>query len=123
MKMPSAQSRPAQKIIFGDRYIGGDSDLLSWKEGIGRLAGLGFNAMYPVPANLTPALREVGINKTWGAVYNPPGYAFNFKPTRGKEFSDFVKEQVAPRWRRAGRKTKSPLGHCRRTRLVIIGAV
>jgi len=36
------------------------------------------------PANLTPALREVGINKTWGAVYNPPGYAFNFKPTRAR---------------------------------------
>jgi hypothetical protein len=89
------KERPT-KILFGERYIGSDNDVLSWKEGIQRLCGLGFNALHPVPANLTATVREAGIKKIWGAVYNPPGYAFNFSPQRHEEFKKFVQDQIAP---------------------------
>jgi hypothetical protein len=89
------KERPT-KILFGERYIGSDNDVLSWKEGIQRLCGLGFNALHPVPANLTATVREAGIKKIWGAVYNPPGYAFNFGPQRQEEFKKFVQAQIAP---------------------------
>ncbi|QDA59516.1 hypothetical protein [Hymenobacter jejuensis] len=90
-----ANERP-KKILFGDRYIGGDNDNLSWKEGIRRLCGLGFNALHPVPANLTATVREAGIQKLWGAVYNPPGYAFNFSSNRHAEFVKFAQDQINP---------------------------
>lgn len=89
------KERPT-KILFGERYIGSDDDALSWKEGIQRLCGLGFNALYPVPAHLTATVREAGVKKIWGAVYNPPGYAFNFTPQRHNEFVKFVQDQIAP---------------------------
>jgi hypothetical protein len=85
-----------KKILFGDRYIGQDNDTLSWKEGIQRLSGLGFNVLHPVPANLTETVRAGGINKLWGAIYNPPGGVFNFKPDRHAEFVKFVQDQVNP---------------------------
>ena len=85
-----------KKILFGDRYIGSDNDTLSWKEGIQRLSGLGFNALHPVPANLTETVRAGGINKLWGAVYNPPGGVFNFDPKRHEVFVKFVQEQLDP---------------------------
>ncbi|RSK48797.1 hypothetical protein [Hymenobacter rigui] len=89
------QERP-KKILFGERYIGSDNDYLSWREGIRRLCGLGFNVLHPVPANLTSTVRAAGIQKIWGAVYNPPGYAFNFGPQRHAEFVKFVQDQVNP---------------------------
>lgn len=89
------QERP-KKILFGERYIGADDDYLSWREGITRLCGLGFNALHPVPAHLTETVRAAGIRKLWGAVYNPPGYAFNFSPQRQQEFTRFVQDQLAP---------------------------
>lgn len=88
------EDRP-QKIIFGERYIGGDNDALAWREGIERLCGLGFNAMHPVPAAYVPVIREGGINRLWGAAYSPPGYAFNFATNRHAIFDDFASNQIA----------------------------
>jgi hypothetical protein len=85
-----------RKILFGDRFIGGDSDLIHWKEGVERLCGIGFNAHYTVPEGIDAMLREAGITKIYGAIYNPPGYAFNFDPNRQKIFDDFAQQQVAP---------------------------
>lgn len=90
--LPNAD-RP-QKIVFGGRYIGGDNDALCWREGIRRLSGLGFNAMHGVPKSFIPVVREGGISRLWGAVYNPPGYAFNFKPDRETIFRDFAAGQI-----------------------------
>ncbi|RPD47692.1 hypothetical protein DNI29_09595 [Hymenobacter sediminis] len=89
------KERP-KKIMFGERYIGSDDDFLSWQEGIRRLAGLGFNALHTVPAHLTATVRAAGIHRIWGAVYNPPGYAFHFGPQRHAEFTKFVQDQVNP---------------------------
>ncbi|MCA9071530.1 MAG: hypothetical protein KDA84_21535, partial [Planctomycetaceae bacterium] len=100
--LPKAD-RP-QKILFGGRYIGGDNDALCWREGIRRLSGLGFNAMHSVPKAFIPVVREGGISRLWGAVYNPPGYAFNFKPDRDKIFRDFaagqIKKSLTDGWKR-----------------------
>ncbi|MCA8831100.1 type 1 glutamine amidotransferase family protein [Hymenobacter pini] len=85
-----------KKILFGERYIGADDDYLSWREGVRRLCGLGFNALHPVPAHLTATVKAAGIRKIWGAVYNPPGYAFNFNPQRQAEFVKFAQDQIAP---------------------------
>ena len=43
-----------KRIVFGERYIGGDSDALCWREGIQRLCGLGFNALHSVPKSFIP---------------------------------------------------------------------
>jgi hypothetical protein len=84
-----------RRIVFGERYIGGDDAALCWREGIQRLCGLGFNALHGVPAAFIPTVREAGITKLWGAVYNPPGYAFNFATNRPAIFRDFAAAQVA----------------------------
>lgn len=90
------ENQRPKKILFGERYIGSDNDVLSWHEGIKRLCGIGFNTLHPVPAALTSTVRAAGIRKIWGAVYNPPGYAFNFTPQRHTEFVKFVQDQIAP---------------------------
>ena len=90
-----AADRP-KHIVFGDRYENYDSDAVCWREGIKRLAGLGFNAMHGVPAVFTPAVREAGVNRLWGAVYNPPGYAFNFATNRQEVFRTFAAGQIGP---------------------------
>lgn len=83
-----------QQILFGGRYIGGDNDAICWREGIRRLSGLGFNAMHGVPKAFIPVVREGGISRLWGAVYNPPGYAFNFASDRDEIFRDFAAGQI-----------------------------
>lgn len=87
------ENRP-QKIVFGDRYIGGDGDAICQREGISRLCGLGFNAMHAVPRQFLECVRDGGISNLWGAVYSPPGYAFNFATNRHEVFREFVKKQV-----------------------------
>ncbi len=90
-----AEQRP-KKILVGERFIGGDQDLVDWREGIGRLAGMGFNAIHNVPPPLVEEAQRLGFTRVWGAVYNPPGYAFNFAPDRHEQFVKFVEEQIAP---------------------------
>lgn len=97
------EDRP-KRIIFGDRYIGGDSDAIAWREGIERLCGLGFNAMHGVPPAYIPVVREGGISRLWGAVYSPPGYAFSFATNRQEIFRAFAEKQISSAldagWRR-----------------------
>lgn len=88
------QDRP-KRIVFGERYIGGDGDAVCWREGIERLCGLGFNAMHAVPKAFIPVVREGGITQLWGAVYNPPGYAFHFATNREAIFRKFAADQIA----------------------------
>ncbi len=93
-----------KRIVFGDRYEGYDTDAVCWREGIQRLAGLGFNAMSEVPAGFTPAVREAGVNRIWGAVYCPPGYAFDFATNRHEVLRKFVADKIraalAAGWKR-----------------------
>ena len=99
--MKNAQIAPEdrpQQIIIGDSYRGADEDLINWKESIGRLAGLGFNAIHHVPTGMKSAVQDAGISKVWGGVVSPPGWGFNWKPEaeREAELKAFVGSQVDP---------------------------
>lgn len=85
-----------KKIIVADRFIG-DGDLNNWREGMTNLAKAGFNAMLMPPAPVyRDLLREVGDHKLTYAVYNPPGYAFDFAdditPESIREWADKLAE-------------------------------
>ena len=75
--VPSAERAKHFPII--DRFIGGDGDRTNWREGITQLSRAGFNAiMAPPSRNVRQLLREAGQERTAWAIYNPPGYAFDF---------------------------------------------
>lgn len=75
-----------EKLLIIDRFIGGDSDFYNWKQGLDNLSKLGFNAfLMPPDKNLRELMLKTGIQKISWAVYNPPGYAFDFDE---KETSD-----------------------------------
>lgn len=62
-----------------DRFIGGDDDRTAWREGIQGLGRAGFNAiMLPPSAKIRELLLDSGLSRTACAVYNPPGYAFDY---------------------------------------------
>jgi len=90
-----AEDRP-KRIILGERFIGGDDDFVDWREGLERLAAMGFNAIHHVPKPLVAEAQRLGFTRVWGAVYNPPGYAFNFETNRQEQFVKFVEDQIAP---------------------------
>src|ERR1051326_1316131 len=93
-QIPSDQ-RP-KKFVFGERFIGGDNDMIDWREGLERLSAMGFNAIHGVPRPLVEEAQRMGFTRVWGAVYNPPGYAFNFAPDRQQQFVKFVEAEIAP---------------------------
>ena len=67
-----------------DRFIGSDNDRDAWEEGISQLSKAGFNAlMLPGDTTTRDMLLKVGLRRTAGAIYNPPGYAFDF--TKGND--------------------------------------
>ena len=69
----------AQHFPIIDRFIGGDSDRTSWREGIEELSRAGFNAiMLPPDPRVRDLLLETGQQRTAWAIYNPPGYAFDY---------------------------------------------
>lgn len=68
-----------KKFPIVDRFITGDSDRLALREGIHTLANAGFSAIMLPPDNRQrECLLETGNRRTAWAVYNPPGYAFDF---------------------------------------------
>lgn len=68
-----------EKLLIVDRFIGGDSDFYDWKQGIDNLSKIGFNVLLmPPDKDLRKLLLQTGIKKIHWAVYNPPGYAFDF---------------------------------------------
>jgi Beta-galactosidase trimerisation domain len=80
-QVPRAQ-RP-RKFPLVDRFIGGDDDRLNWREGIEQLARAGMSAlMLPASRPIRELLLQAGLHRTAWAVYNPPGYAFNFGDPR-----------------------------------------
>jgi hypothetical protein len=75
--VPEAE-RPRRFPIV-DRFIGGDGDRRAWREGIEHLARAGFSAiMLPPSGPIRDLLLELGLRRTAWAVYNPPGYAFDY---------------------------------------------
>ena len=68
-----------KKFPIVDRFISGDNDLIALKEGITALAGAGFSAiMLPPDKRQREQLLSTGNRRTAWAVYNPPGYAFDY---------------------------------------------
>lgn len=67
-----------------DRFIGGSDDAREWTEGLNYLARAGFNSlMVPADAKYRELLLKAGLRRTAGAIYNPPGYAFEFTAKPG----------------------------------------
>jgi hypothetical protein len=67
-----------------DRFIGSDNDRDAWEEGLSQLSKAGFNGLMLSGDKTTrDMLLNVGLRRTAGAIYNPPGYAFDF--TRGND--------------------------------------
>lgn len=62
-----------QKIVFGDRFIGIDSNEEMWRDGLRLLALLGFNAIQTTGhSNAKPLIADWGVARTHGAIYSPP---------------------------------------------------
>ncbi len=101
VNVPETQ-RP-RKFPIVDRFIGGDDDRRAWREGIEQLNRAGFSAiMLPPDAKLREMLLATGQRRTAWAVYNPPGYAFDFDPqVTSESIDDWAKQQSKP-YRDAG---------------------
>ena len=94
--VPPAE-RP-QRFPIIDRFIGGDADQNDWQEGIEQLAGAGFSAiMLPPDARWRDVLLTTGNRRTAWAVYNPPGYAFDYdEKVTPASIADWARQQAAP---------------------------
>jgi len=77
VKVTDAQ-RPKHFPII-DRFIGGDNDRDAWETGISELSKAGFSVL-TLGADKTSRdmLLKLGLSRTAGGIYNPPGYAFDF---------------------------------------------
>jgi hypothetical protein len=92
-----AKMRPQQFPII-DRFIGGDDDRRAWQEGIEQLQRAGFSAIMLPPSRLVrDILVKAGGRRTAWAVYNPPGYAFDFDPKVTPEaIGQWARQQAKP---------------------------
>ena len=69
----------AKHFPLVDRFIGDDDDRFNWREGIEHLTGEGLTGIMLPPSRPThDLLLAAGLNRTAWAVYNPPGYAFDY---------------------------------------------
>ena len=99
------EQRP-RKYPVVDRFIGGDNDRLDWKQGLEELTKAGFSAiMMPPDAKLRRCLLDVGLTQTAWAVYNPPGYAFDYGADATPEAVDTWAKKLAEEYTKAGYKT------------------
>lgn len=79
VQVPEA-NRPKHFPIV-ERFIGGDDDRVAWQQGIEQLARAGFSViMLPPSKPIRELLLQTGLRRTAWAVYNPPGYAFDYDP-------------------------------------------
>ncbi len=92
-----AKMRP-QRFPIIDRFIGGDDDRRAWHEGIEQLQRAGFSAiMLPPSRPVRDILVKAGGRRTAWAVYNPPGYAFDFDPKVTPEaIGQWARQQAKP---------------------------
>lgn len=93
----SLAARPTRFPIV-DRFIGGDDDRVAWREGISSLAQAGFSCiMLPPSRPVRDLLLETGLRRTAWAVYNPPGYAFDYDSSVTPEaIQKWAADQVQP---------------------------
>jgi len=76
---PFPEAERPKKFPIVDRYIGGDNDQLSWREGIENLSRGGFSViMLPPEKRAREILNSLGLTRTAWAVYCPPGYSHDY---------------------------------------------
>lgn len=74
-----------RKFPLVDRFIGGDNDMIDWRDGIDHLAKAGFTAIANVNPSARPLLLKAGLTRTSGAIYAPPGlFDMDGQPTDEK---------------------------------------
>ena len=121
-KVEVPEAKRPKKFPIVDRFIGGDDDRRAWRQGIEELSRAGFSAiMLPPDAKIREMLLEAGQRRTAWAVYNPPGYAFDFDPKITDEsIREWAAKQAKP-YLDAGyaRPRHGPVRHVRRARLVL----
>ncbi len=91
-------SERPKKFPIVDRFVGGDDDRRDWQEGIEQLSQAGFSViMLPPSRPLRDILLKTGLGRTAWAVYNPPGYVFDFDPKITPEsIAAWADEQARP---------------------------
>lgn len=91
------EQRPRHFPIV-ERLIWGDADRVALREGLTALTEAGFSAIMIGPdERARKILAELGVTHTAWAVYNPPGYAFDFAPGITPEAIDqWAQQQAAP---------------------------
>ncbi len=96
VKAPEAERPKLFPIV--DRFIGGDDDRISWREGIEQLARAGFSVlMLPPSRPIRDIYMKTGLKRTSWAVYSPPGYAFDFNESITPEsLRDWAEKQAKP---------------------------
>lgn len=92
------RGRLPTKIVLQDRFIPGDSDYAALIDGVAGLRKIGFNCLLTDGNEELGSLgRSVGIHMFKGAIYNPPGYAFDFSGDQSTEVAlrDWARSIVA----------------------------
>jgi hypothetical protein len=96
------EQRPRHFPII-DRYIGGDDSKAAWHNGIASLSKAGFSAlMLPASPGIREELLATGLRRTAGAIYNPPGYAFDHDPAITPEAITKWAQDIAAPYLKAG---------------------
>lgn len=92
-----------KKFPIVERFIGGDDDRRDWQQGIEQLSRAGFSViMLPPSKPIRDILLKTGVRRTAWAVYNPPGYAFDYDPKVTPEAIEAWAQQQAKPYLDAG---------------------
>ncbi len=90
-----------------DRFIGGDDDRRAWKDGIQKLSSAGFSVlMLPPSSKIRNLLLQTRLKRTSWAVYNPPGYAFDFDAKITPKSIQAWADKIATSYQKAGYDSK-----------------
>ena len=97
-----APSERPMRFPIADRFIPGDDDETALAEGVLTLVKRGFNTllMDPSPRNRV-LLERTGLTRITWAVYNPPGYAFDYGGIDSEAIENFA-QSLAQKYREAG---------------------
>lgn len=110
---PLDASEIPQKFPLVDRFIGGSNDSNEWRDGVNNLSKYGFNSiMLPASSAIRDLLQETVVHRTASAIYNPPGYAFEFT-LKDKEKGDGSQTtpQILDAWAKKLAKPYSDAGY------------
>lgn len=97
-----APSERPMRFPIADRFIPGDDEETALAEGVLTLVKGGFNTLLMDPSPRNRALLErTGLTRITWAVYNPPGYAFDYGGVHSETIEEFA-QSLAQKYRDAG---------------------